>query len=395
MRAVSGLSLFRVLVAGFLLAAGPALADDAKPQGAAAARAVTDQEWRDCSSDDSDLSLKVCSEIIDRGDGATSTERAMAHMKRGVSHYRKGEIDAALDDWQATLVFKPDQAVTTLTLRVRADALLDQKRYKEAIADYSRLLAITPQDITVVLLRSTTRALALDYDGAIADAYQATALDPKRSEPYYVLGHVSFLHKDYDAALDALDKAVALSDTHGEYFSLRGTVHLHRSEFDQAKADFEKASQINPKLELAYTGLAQAARLTGDSDGAVAALTRGIAASPESVSMYADRANLLIEAGRDPDAAADDLDKEIEINSKILAQTDLANGGRSEALANRAFARALKGDIERRSPMRTKRSTSTRTPAMRSMRAVSPMCARANMPAPSAISRRPSAMAAT
>ena len=347
MRAVSGRSLIKVLVAAFLFAAGPALADDAKPQGAAADGAVTEQQWNDCSSDDSDLSLKVCSEIIDRGDKASSTDRALAHMKRGVSHYRKGEIDAALDDWQATLVFKPDQAVTTLTLRVRADALVDEKRYKEAIADYSRLLAITPQDITVVLLRSTTRALALDYDGAIADAYQASALDPKRSEPYYVLGHVSFLHKDYDEALVALDKAVTLSDAHGEYFSLRGTVHLYLGEFDKAKADFEKASQINAKLELAYTGLAQAARLTGDSDGAVAALTRGIAVSPNSPSMYADRANLLIEAGRDADAAADDLDKQIAINSKSLAQSDPATEGRSEALANRAFARALKGDVEK------------------------------------------------
>ena len=301
-----------------------------------------DADWTACASADPATSVAGCDKVLARGDSENAANRALAYLNRGLSHRLQTKYAAAIEDFGASLAVQPDMPAA---LRSRADTLLVSERYDEASRDYDKVISLDAKDASAYVARSQARLFSHDYDGAIADTRAAVAIDPKRADAPYWLGQVFLARNDLDKAYKAFDDAIALAGDQADFYASRGRVELYRGELETARADFDKALSLDGKSLVALDGVSQTARFSGRIDESIAAVTQAIAASPQNSTLYNGRAELLIEAGRQ-DEAAPDLDKAIDLDTATLARPGVLSGARFDALADRAYARALKGDLD-------------------------------------------------
>ncbi|HEX2881669.1 MAG TPA: tetratricopeptide repeat protein [Polyangiaceae bacterium] len=139
-------------------------------------------------------------------------------------------------------------------LNNQAVALMEKGDAKGAAAAYEKLVAKRPDDaeskvlFAEALLRSGNEKRALEVAKSVVSSGDrdvlATAAD--------LLAHM----KAYDACVAALDKAIGLKDA-AELRVRRGLCHHGKKDEAKALADFQKATQLEPKNAAAFYYLGQ------------------------------------------------------------------------------------------------------------------------------------------
>jgi len=93
----------------------------------------------------------------------------------------------------------------------------------------------------------------------------------------------------------------------------RGFAKLRVGELAGARADFAQAIELDPKLAVAYSGLACVKDKWGDLRGALADVTRAIELSPSDASLFSSRGQIRARMG-DLEGAIADYSLAIEVN---------------------------------------------------------------------------------
>ncbi len=65
---------------------------------------------------------------------------------------------------------------------------------------------------------------------------------------------------NYVTAVEILDQLIAYEPNNASNFMNRGLMHSHLQRYDEAMADYNKAIQLNPKLDQAYSNRANLGR---------------------------------------------------------------------------------------------------------------------------------------
>lgn len=121
-----------------------------------------------------------------------------------------------------------------------------------------RILA-AESSVSPVVAERLARFTARQPQNAMANYDLAVGLwKQRKAEDRDTVGRVQAL----------LEKAVALDPTLSEAFLQLGIVHFERKDFPQAIAAYQQAIQLSPLMEQAHYRLAQAYRLSGQSDKA-------------------------------------------------------------------------------------------------------------------------------
>ena len=126
-----------LLVALGLVAASPALADN----------------WKDCSSKNSDRAIKGCSTIIKAG-RETKTNLAIAYYNRGITFGKMGVYARAIADLDQSILRRPKYADYYYN---RGKVYYDKGEFDRAIADYDKAILLNPK--IFVRLRQSRRSL--------------------------------------------------------------------------------------------------------------------------------------------------------------------------------------------------------------------------------------------
>jgi Flp pilus assembly protein TadD len=133
--------------------------------------------------------------------------------------------------------------------------------------------------------------------------------DPKNAEAAYRLGVVRLRLGADDLARDALVQALALDPQHAGarsalegYWVSRGLKARAGGNHAAAATDFRAATQANPKSATAWLELAEELQLSGDLDGAIAALRDASRAAPEEYDPPARLGTLLARQGKHAEA---------------------------------------------------------------------------------------------
>jgi len=157
--------------------------------------------------------------------------------RRGINHFRLGEHDMALRDFDHALDLRP-QATEILNMRARALRALG--RIDDALADWKLALALNPYDPLVLL----------------QEAYGLRQ------------------HKRIPEAIAALDRAMQFGAQNEYIWDARGRMYLYDLEdFGKASSDLERATELNPASTKYWFNYALALFKSGDC-GAMGALTR-------------------------------------------------------------------------------------------------------------------------
>jgi len=156
-----------------------------------------------------------------------SPAKSRAHFQLASAYYDKGRCDLALSEYQKTAGL------------MRAGNSLDPATYN-LLVDWGLAYDCLKQP-----------------EEALAKFRQAAAMEPT-AHVYSQIGMVYAKQQRWAEALDALDTAEKIDPTWAVTYDYRGGVRLLTNQVQAAVEDYKRALALNPDLEEARRGLAQA-----------------------------------------------------------------------------------------------------------------------------------------
>ncbi len=151
---------------------------------AASTAAAADSSAADCLSDDNERRILGCSIIIDNP-ATPPLERSNALAIRGLALAIKGQLDRAIEDYDAALNINPNSASA---LNNRAWAHFRAGRGPEGLPDVERSLMLNPDSEHSWDTRAHIRQLQGNVEGAIRDYEMAIHLGGERMIKLYQCG---------------------------------------------------------------------------------------------------------------------------------------------------------------------------------------------------------------
>jgi putative GTP pyrophosphokinase len=126
----------------------------------------------------------------------------------------------------------------------------NKNQFSEAIAFYSRILELNPDD-TIRSLIYKHRGMAYfarsHYEDAIEDFSKSLELDPKSYKSAYYRGIVCSVMERYTQAVESFDQSLTINPYQPYCLYRRGQAYYHLADYPQALADCEAALTLEPE----------------------------------------------------------------------------------------------------------------------------------------------------
>ena len=155
----------------------------------------------------------------------------------------------------------------------------DGKRYKEAIAEYKKAIAIKPNDALAYYEMGVAYHNLEQYKEAIAAWKKCIAIDPTSLLQDAVSGNIK--HCEDKLKIAEYKKAIAIKPNDAlAYYEMGSTYHLDLEQYKDAIVAFKKATAIKPDYALAYFWMGRGYHLLKQYPEAIAAYQKYIALEP-------------------------------------------------------------------------------------------------------------------
>ena len=178
-------------------------------------------------------------------------------------------------------VWKDEVTLTTDTIRKmpnkarpynnRGDALVDQKKYTEALSDFNKAISI----------------------------------NPKYSMAYYNRGTIYEKEKKYEEALTDFNTSIRYRHDFDKAYNNRGTIYKLMNRLDEAMADYQQAIELNPSYTMAYNNRGTVHIMQNQLPYAVEDLNKAIELKPDFAEAYANRGIAHMKMGKQQEGCAD------------------------------------------------------------------------------------------
>ena len=273
----------------------------------------------------------------------------MPLVERGAALARhKGRLSGAIEDFTRALAISPDNLEA---LMARGDAYGRSGEFARSLADLNRVIVLAPDNAGAHVLRGLVNSRRGDSQSAATDYDAALALDPRNMDALVNRAALYSMAGQPARALADLDAAIAIRANDPLAYYNRGYVHFSRKDYDRAIADYSKAIEFAPAMSLAFNNRCLAAVLAGhDSTVALADCDQALALTPDSVDVRATRGLVYLRIGR-PELALREYEAALKLDPKralALYGRGLARigmGDRTGGNADRAAATLLVADI--------------------------------------------------
>jgi tetratricopeptide (TPR) repeat protein len=193
-----------------------------------------------------------------------------------------------------------------------------QAEKREAVAQFSRAVALNPRYVTAYFMRALAKNQLNDPQGALADLNKALSINPKDSPAYYgraILKETKL--KDPQGALADYNKVISISPKDVLAYNSRGNLKETKLKDPQgALADYNQAILLKPKYVVAYFNRGNLKQYKlNDFQGALADYNQAISLNPKLAAAHNMRGNLKFKLN-DSQGALADYDQAISLNPK-------------------------------------------------------------------------------
>jgi tetratricopeptide (TPR) repeat protein len=225
-----------------------------------------------------------------------------AHFQRAYAEWCNYEYDRAIADYTEVLRLDPEDGQA---YSGRGETYLSSHKYDLALNDFDAALRLNPNDAQAHTGRAWALWGTLDLSAAVDELKVALRTDSKALHAHFLLGSFLSHQKQIPEALAAYTEAIRLEpDYEGPYLD-RGLILLEQREFQPALNDFGKAIKLNPKAPRAYEGRAWLYHELGQWKNALADLSQLIGLEPKKAEWYARRCDLHLKLDQYEKALAD------------------------------------------------------------------------------------------
>lgn len=182
------------------------------------------------------------------------------------------------------------------------------KRDNEALKDLDSALALEPDDTDALIRRAMIQVSKRNYTAAIADADKCVAIDPKNSDYLQARSTVYEKIGKPDKAIEDLTKIISFNPTESGGYLLRGQLHDRLKNFDKAVIDYSRVIKISGADDEALSLRSEAYLNLGKLDKSLTDCQKAIAQDPQHCGpLYKLRARIHEKMGK-PELAKKDLE---------------------------------------------------------------------------------------
>jgi tetratricopeptide (TPR) repeat protein len=201
--------------------------------------------------------LAIDADQYDEADEAYSkaleiNETADYFMRRSFSRYMSDRYEEAMMDIQSA--FKLDESLMkeSKTAYALGELYVGMGNWEFAETEYSRALALEPDNSQIYDRRARCRFAADRLEDALEDCNRGLQLDPSNARLTWLRGLIQYRLDDHEAALiDSLTYSGLLPDDSQGHYNL-GLIYNHLNRHDDAIAAFTKVIELNPFEAQAY-----------------------------------------------------------------------------------------------------------------------------------------------
>ena len=249
--------------------------------------------------------MQDCPLRSNAGEG-TKTVNADAWNDKGNAHFKRGEMEMAIQAYNRALQLDPSFGRPYSNLAL---AYLTQGQYAEAILLYEKSLELLNSDKDKAVswngLGNIYRCIN-DYENAVAAYQKAAQLDPEtagmrdgtnnpqvdqsmnRSQTWNDLGEAFFKAGTYDKATNAFYKAIEMGPNNGWPYANLARIFVSQAQFEKAIALCQKSIQLlkdDKDKAVVWNLLGNAYRKLNDYDNAVKAYQKAVMLADEGVNL--------------------------------------------------------------------------------------------------------------
>lgn len=275
-----------------------------------------------------------------RPDVAETSERGPAATREAAEiAYSSGKFERAIELFTQLIQDAPDEPGNYLW---RAQALQRLGRIDEAQRDLDAAVQRFPREPEPYLQRAQLRYARGRLPEAIADCSSALRIDGEhlagaqsmRASMYLATG-------DYRRAIADCDEAIRRNPEFAQAYNNRGLAKQNLGDLDGAIEDFSAAIAHHGQLSEAFNNRGVLRMQRGETESALADLNEAIRLAPLSPTGYDNRSRLYLEQLDQPEQAARDCTRLIQVVEREAAQRQGSVAGRKTAAiyARRAMAR--------------------------------------------------------
>ncbi len=163
-------------------------------------------------------------------------------------------------------------------------ALVNQRRFEEALASYDQALQIQPRHADALCNRGNALISLNRIQDALDSYEQALAIQPQHMQALSNRGNIFLLLNRYEEALDSYDRALAIQPNYADALSNRGAALIKLNRFEEAITSFSQGLAIQPKSAEALSNRGNALRQLNRLEEALSSLQQALAIKPD----YAD-----------------------------------------------------------------------------------------------------------
>src|SRR5581483_8291495 len=238
---------------------------EASPTAACMAPQATPQERAD-----------ACTALIE-SDSADNRTLAVAHCNRGRALSMLKQYDRALDDLNEAIRREPSYSIA---FNARGQLLARKHDTQGAIADFTRAIEIDPTSPAPYLHRGAVFFELREFDRTISDATEVIKRDPKNIDAWFLRAQAYVKLKNADAVIADLTEAIALAPKSAQLRIARAYSHLERKDSAHAIEDFTAAIAIQPR-DITYAARGNVFEQMHAREEAIADYQKALELNPE------------------------------------------------------------------------------------------------------------------
>src|SRR5581483_12310368 len=207
--------------------------------------------------------IRGCTALIDDA-RETKLLRSVAYNNRGDAYVAKGDLDAAIKDYNDAIDLNPDFA---RPFNNRGVAYHKKGDYDRALKDFDQAIKLNPDYARAFANRAETHQMRRDYQAAARDYDSAVRLQPDLMAGWNGRCWTRAILGELQPALADCNKALAIKPNDAATLDSRALIYLKMGQLDSAINDYSSALRITPTLASALYGRGLARIKKGDSAG--------------------------------------------------------------------------------------------------------------------------------
>ncbi len=239
--------------------------------------------------------IEACTRII--FDDRSQDNRATALYNRGTANRDKGDMTAALIDYDQAIKLKPNFASA---FNNRGNTHHLEGKHQEALADYAQAIRYNPKLTEALINRGVVYSDLQQPERAIEDFNEAIRLEAKSARAHYYRGNAFRDKKDYAKAIADYDTAIQLQKDYAVAYNNRAWVYCLTEDFRSCLADAERGLALQPDLPDSQHTKGVALRGLDRKQEAMDSFAVAALAAPANTAIVKDAQALLKALGKDP-----------------------------------------------------------------------------------------------